>query len=72
MENRDRDKLSHNDSPTAAGDINRETEQRRGSENDESTADFGQQIGRSENLEEPNQRNRDIETDRSGDSKGRH
>ena len=72
MENRDRDKLSRNSTSTPAGDINRETEQRRGNLNDDSSAEFGQQIGRSENLDEPNERNRDIETDRSGDSKGRH
>lgn len=72
MENRDRDKVSRNTGPTAAGDINRDTEHRKGNQSDDSSAEFGEQIGRSENLEEPNERNRDIETDRSGDSKGRH
>jgi hypothetical protein len=47
MENRERDKLSRSDHSTEAGDINRETSARKGREKD-SSADFGQSIGRSE------------------------
>lgn len=70
MENRDRDKVSRRTEGTEAGDINRETSNRIGNENDDSTAEFGQKIGRSENLDEPNQRR--PEGDRSGSSKGEH
>ena len=54
MENRDRDKLSQSTGPTEAGDINRETSQRKGIEKD-SSAEFGQRIGRSEELNSPDQ-----------------
>jgi hypothetical protein len=66
MENRDRDKVSRRDEPTEAGDINRDVTSRIGNENDDSSAEFGQKIGRSEDLNEPNER------DRTGDSKGEH
>src|SRR5688572_25277264 len=56
MENRDRDKVSRNTSSTEAGDLNRETSSRIGNERDDSDAEFGQNIGRSENLDEPNRR----------------
>ena len=48
MENRDRDKLSRSEHSTEAGDVNRKTSERQGQRND-SSADFGQSIGRSEN-----------------------
>ena len=48
MENRYRDKLSRSDHSTEAGDLNRKTSQRQGQQND-SSAEFGQSIGRSEN-----------------------
>lgn len=57
MENRDRDKVSRRTSSTEAGDLNRETSSRIGNERDDSDAEFGQNIGRSENLDEPNRRN---------------
>jgi hypothetical protein len=60
MENRDRDKVSRNTESTSAGDVNRETSQRQGNLNDDSTAEFGQNIGRSENLNEPNRRGEGI------------
>ena len=56
MENRDRDKVSRNTGSTSAGDVNRETSKRQGNLNDDSTSEFGQNIGRSENLNEPNRR----------------
>lgn len=52
MENRDRDKLSKNTESTPAGDVNRQTSQSIGKKHDESGRDFGQNIGRSENLTE--------------------
>ena len=60
MENRDRDKVSRNTESTSAGDINRETSKRQGNLNDDSTSEFGQNIGRSENLNEPNRRGEGI------------
>ena len=56
MENRDRDKVSRNTGSTSAGDVDRETSKRQGNLNDDSTSEFGQNIGRSENLNEPNRR----------------
>jgi hypothetical protein len=59
MENRDRDKVSRNNtSPTDAGKVNRETSKDIGNRKDESSSEFGQNIGRSEDLNEPNSRNR--------------
>lgn len=60
MENRDRDKVSRNTGSTPAGNVNRDTSSRQGNLNDDSTAEFGQNIGRSENLEEPNRRDEGI------------
>lgn len=60
MENRDRDKVSRNTGSTSAGDVNRETSRRQGNLNDDSTSEFGQNIGRSENLNEPNRRGEGI------------
>lgn len=57
MENRDRDKMSKNTSSTPAGDVNRNTSSNIGKQQSDSSADFGQNIGRSENLEnEPSRR----------------
>lgn len=63
MENRDRDKVSRNTGSTSAGDVNRETSRRQGNLNDDSTSEFGQTIGRSENLNEPNRRGEGIGDD---------
>jgi hypothetical protein len=60
MENRDRDKVSRNTGSTSAGNVNRDTSSRQGNLNDDSTAEFGQNIGRSENLNEPNRRGEGI------------
>lgn len=57
MENRERDKKSWNTESTSAGDVNRNTSSRIGKDKSDSSADFGQNIGRSENLNEPNSRN---------------
>ena len=71
MENRDRDKVSRNNTgPTEAGDLNRDTSSRIGNENDDSTSEFGQNIGRSENLEEPNRRGEKIGNDNMGSNIG--
>jgi hypothetical protein len=56
MENRDRDKVSRNTQSTEAGDVNRQTSSNVGKDKNDTSADFGQNIGRSENLNEPNQR----------------
>jgi hypothetical protein len=61
MENRERDRMSQRDSSTDAGDLNRKTEQERGSSG--TGTEFGKNIGRSENLGEEggNMRNKDQE-----------
>ena len=57
MDNRDRDKVSRNTTSTSAGDVNRSTSERIGKEKSDSSAEFGEKIGRSENLHEPSGRN---------------
>jgi len=59
MENRDRDKVSHNTGSTEAGDVNRKTSQNIGQKKNDSSTDFGQKIGRSEDLENEPNRKRD-------------
>jgi hypothetical protein len=62
MENRERDRVSQRSSPTEAGDLNRRTEEEKGREHNSGTsAEFGQNVGRSENLEGGNMRNRNDE-----------
>ena len=57
MENRNRDKVSRNSNPTNAGDINRETSERKHRSKSDSMVDFGEDIGRSEKpMGEPNGR----------------
>ena len=56
MENRDRDQMSRNNQSTSAGNVNRNTSSQIGKEKSDSTAEFGQKVGRSENLNEPNSR----------------
>lgn len=57
MENRDRDKMSKNTSSTPAGDVNRNTSSREGQMKNDTSAEFGQNIGRSESVgNEPNRR----------------
>jgi hypothetical protein len=56
MQNRERDQMSKNNQSTSAGDVNRKTSSQIGKEKSDSSADFGQNIGRSENLNEPNSR----------------
>lgn len=58
MENRERDKMSRNTESTSAGDVNRNTSSQIGKNKSDSSADFGQKIGRSENLNEPGSRGR--------------
>ena len=58
MENRERDKMSRNTESTSAGDVNRNTSSQIGKNKSDSSADFGQNIGRSENLSEPGSRSR--------------
>lgn len=52
MENRERDRMSQRTSPTEAGDLNRRTTEEKGRENSGTGTEFGQSIGRSENLDE--------------------
>ncbi|MEA2325819.1 MAG: hypothetical protein QOE68_778 [Thermoanaerobaculia bacterium] len=56
MENRERDKMSKNTESTSAGDVNRNTSSQIVKDKSDSSADFGQNIGRTENLNEPNSR----------------
>jgi hypothetical protein len=58
MENRERDRVSQRTEPTEAGKLNRETSEKQGREQNSGTAEFGQSIGRSENLEGGEMRNR--------------
>ena len=71
MENRDRDKVSRNTGSTSAGDVNRETSKRQGNLNDDSTSEFGQNIVRSENLNEPNRRGEGIGNEGMKGDRGR-
>ncbi len=52
MENRERDRVSQRTSSTEAGDINRRTSEEKGREISGTDTEFGQNIGRSENLDE--------------------
>lgn len=53
MENRERDRTGQRTSSTEAGDVNRRVESERGRQKNSGTnAEFGQGIGRSENLSE--------------------
>ena len=62
MDNRERDRVSQRSSPTEAGDLNRRVEEKKGREHNlDTTAEFGQKIGRSENLEGGNMRNQNDE-----------
>ncbi|MFL6247086.1 MAG: hypothetical protein ACJ74H_13730 [Thermoanaerobaculia bacterium] len=55
--------MSQRASPTDAGELNRRVEEEKGREHNSGTsAEFGQKIGRSENLEGGNMRNRNDET----------
>lgn len=65
MENRDRDKVSHSTGPTDAGGVNREVGARRGKEERNSDAEFGQKIGEAEN-------NNSKDSGSSGRSEGNH
>lgn len=57
MENRERDKVSKNTGSTRSkGDVNRETSPNSGKEQSDSNADFGQNISRSEELNEPSRK----------------
>src|SRR5687767_6375506 len=53
MENRERDRVSQRTTPTEAGKLNRSVEEEKGREvNSGTDAEFGQSIGRAENLSE--------------------
>jgi len=70
MENRDRDKLNRNDQSTKAGEANRQTSSNLGKEKNDSSADFGQKIGQSENLSEPNPKSGNTWDESSGRNSG--
>src|SRR5689334_13473570 len=59
MENRDRDKMSKNTGSTPAGDVNRNTSSSSGQKSD-SSVDFGQKVGRGENIESDTRRSGSI------------
>lgn len=72
MENRDRDKLSRNSTgSTEAGDLNRDVSSRQANRKDDSSSEFGQNIGRSENLNEPNRRGENLDREGMFGEKGR-
>lgn len=71
MENRDKDKVSRNNESTSAGDVNRETSRRQGNLKDDSTSEFGQKIGRSENLNDPNRQGEGIGDEGMKGNRGR-
>ena len=53
MENRERDRVSQWSEPTDAGEVNRQVEEKKGRDNNPGTdAEFGQKIGRAEELED--------------------
>jgi hypothetical protein len=54
MENRDRDQMTKNNQST--GDMNSKTSSRIGKDKSDSSADFGKDMGRSDNMNEPNSR----------------
>lgn len=77
MENRERDRVSLRTTPTEAGEVNREVEERKGREKHGSDLEFGQKIGQAENLEDSNEspsRNSSGSMGSSGEgsSEGRH
>ena len=64
MENRERDRVSQRTSPTEAGELNRRIEEEKGrKQNSGTNAEFGQSIGRSENLSEGGEMNRNRNQD---------
>lgn len=64
MENRERDRVSQRTTPTEAGQLNRSVEEEKGRrENSGTSAEFGQSIGRSENLSEGGEMNRNRTND---------
>lgn len=72
MENKDRDKLSRNANPTPAGDVNRNTSSDIGKSQSGSSAEFGQNIGRSEKPEsEPSRKSGSVGESGMGSSSGR-
>ena len=69
MENRERDRVSQRTTPTEAGQLNRSVEEEKGRrENSGTSAEFGQQIGRSENLSEGGEMNRNRNQDELSNS----
>ena len=67
MEDRERDNVSQNRKSTGDDDVNRSTSERKGRIESDSNADFGQNIGRSENWDsEPSRRGGSL-----GNSSGR-
>lgn len=81
MENRERDRVSQRTVPTEAGELNRHVEEKKGRESNMGTsAEFGQKIGRSENLESgelgsdgrTEDRGSRNEVGSTGSSEGRH
>src|SRR5690349_2901142 len=76
MENRERDRVSQRTEPTEAGKLNRETSETLGRRsNVNTTAEFGQSIGRSEDLREGgemrNRNNDDMSNRNSNDEPSR-
>lgn len=73
MENRDRDKMSKSTGSTSAGNINKSTSQNVGSSKQRgSDVEFGQKIGRSEDLEnEPSRKSGSLGSSSSDRSSGK-
>jgi hypothetical protein len=65
MENRERDRMSQRTTSTEAGELNRHVEEEKGRKrNSGTTAEFGQTIGRAENLEGGTMNNDRMNNDR--------
>jgi hypothetical protein len=69
MDNRERDKMKSN---TSGSDVNRNTSSRIGKDKSDSPADFGQNIDKSEKLNEPNSRSSSTSGSGYGSSGDRH
>jgi hypothetical protein len=50
MDNKDRDKMSRSTTPTSAGNVNRSTSERMSQDKDGNSAEFGNKIGRTEDM----------------------
>ena len=72
MENRDRDKMSHNEKSSSTGNVNRSTSPDLDRSKGDSQVDFGKNIGRSEDISsEPSRRSGSVDSSGMKGSTGR-